>query len=549
MKFQNLLLCASLVFGSVISKKVDYAYTTDDFKYNFYCLKDNKGICNFLESELKQAIKSITKIIDFVAPVQFEAFVDDLSKYRINTKKETLALLLNNEFIPINTKDTTKDNNIKSPYPNSKALLKKINNGKKNNDFILVLNNFISDKKYLDKVKSDFDSSIIMEVFDGLKVLNKVEYPYNTVSLASKEKDKSNVVDYGMVAYFQKRLDGRVESEAIQMTNECRDYINLEKLHTIIHWEDTLIANDKSIGKKQGRSVGNPKNRCHIVYKNKYERIVVVGDIHGDYEHLISILRHAKLINKKNKWIGKKAILLQIGDLIDRGKDSLKVFEFMMDLREQAKKKGGIVYLLMGNHEIIALQGNHHFTSSEDNEIFGDYKKREAAFGPDRKLGKYIREQLNMTMIIDDTIFSHAGLKSKYIENGVDFLNERARRILKSTPTVEELYQMYAQHNITHEIFTDEALGDDGPASLRDFANKPEEVICPEVEKTLKMTNTKRMVIGHNPQSYGKIRTKCQNKLIIVDIGISRCIGGGYKGYLEILNKKQEVWARYMDNN
>jgi len=60
------------------------------------------------------------------------------------------------------------------------------------------------------------------------------------------------------------------------------------------------------------------------------------------------------------------------------------------------------------------------------------------------------------------------------------------------------------------------------------------------------------MIDGHAVQAYGKITTKCQNKLIFTDIGISRCINsGGYYGYLEILDKKngRETWARYFKKN
>jgi len=52
------------------------------------------------------------------------------------------------------------------------------------------------------------------------------------------------------------------------------------------------------------------------------------------------------------------------------------------------------------------------------------------------------------------------------------------------------------------------------------------------------------MIIGHNVQEYGKINTKCQNKLILIDVGLSKCIGN-YYGYVEILNDKKEIWARY----
>jgi len=52
------------------------------------------------------------------------------------------------------------------------------------------------------------------------------------------------------------------------------------------------------------------------------------------------------------------------------------------------------------------------------------------------------------------------------------------------------------------------------------------------------------MFVGHRVQKYGKIRTRCQNKLIMMDIGLSRCLGN-YFGYVEILNDKKEIWARY----
>ncbi|ORX80364.1 Metallo-dependent phosphatase [Anaeromyces robustus] len=547
MKFKNLLLLSSLIFGSVISEKVDYSYSTDDFKYNFYCLEDNKGLCKFLEEELYQAVNSISSIVDIQTPVNFEAIVDDLSKYRIDTKKETLTVLLNNEFKPINTKDSTKDNNIQSPYPNSDSLLKVITNEEKN-DFIIVLNNFKSDKKYLDSIKNDFDSSIIMEIFDGLKVLNKVGYPYNTVTSSSKGKTVN--IDYEMEGFLPKRKNLELmQAAADEMANKCKDLVNMEKLHTVIHWEDTLISKDKTIGRRIGRSVGNPKNRCHVTYKNKYERVVVVGDIHGDYDHLVKILRHAKLIDEENNWIGKKSILMQIGDLMDRGDDTFQVYELMIKIKEQAKKKGGVVYMLLGNHEIFALQGDHHFTSANDNDDFGGFEKREEAFGPNEPFGKLLREELNVAMVIDDTLYTHAGMTSNFAEQGVDKLNKYVHDLLKSTPSVEDLYQLYLQHNIKHPIYNETIFSDDGPLFYRGFANLPEAEACPEIEKTLKVTNTKRMVIGHTPQTYGKIRTKCDGKLILVDIGISRCIAGGYNGYLEILNNKKEIWARYLDSN
>ena len=79
------------------------------------------------------------------------------------------------------------------------------------------------------------------------------------------------------------------------------------------------------------------------------ERIVAIGDLHGDYENYLEVLRIAGLINKRGKWSGGEAHLVQTGDIPDRGPDSVKIIEHISKLAKQAKKKGGRVHNLIGN--------------------------------------------------------------------------------------------------------------------------------------------------------------------------------------------------------
>ena len=44
------------------------------------------------------------------------------------------------------------------------------------------------------------------------------------------------------------------------------------------------------------------------------DRLVVVGDVHGDYNQFIELLRSAGLISHRNKWIGGDTHLVQLGD-------------------------------------------------------------------------------------------------------------------------------------------------------------------------------------------------------------------------------------------
>ncbi|CAM2065318.1 Metallophosphoesterase [Sulfidibacter corallicola] len=84
-------------------------------------------------------------------------------------------------------------------------------------------------------------------------------------------------------------------------------------------------------------------------------RVVTIGDIHGDYDALVSILTTTGLINEAMDWTGGDTILVQTGDLLDRGARVREVLELMMSLEKQAPKMGGRVIVLLGNHETMNL--------------------------------------------------------------------------------------------------------------------------------------------------------------------------------------------------
>jgi hypothetical protein len=105
---------------------------------------------------------------------------------------------------------------------------------------------------------------------------------------------------------------------------------------------------------------------------------LLVGDIHGDYPALTKILRKASLIDLKGQWIGGETILVQTGDIVDRGVDTIACYKFMQTLTSQAEKSGGTVVSLLGNHEIVSfflfffflsssLSLSRHFPPKSDN--------------------------------------------------------------------------------------------------------------------------------------------------------------------------------------
>ncbi|MBT8427928.1 MAG: hypothetical protein KJO02_07850, partial [Erythrobacter sp.] len=54
-------------------------------------------------------------------------------------------------------------------------------------------------------------------------------------------------------------------------------------------------------------------------------RIVAIGDLHGDYEAYHDIALTAGMIDEDGDWAGGDTVLVQLGDVTDRGPDSLKI--------------------------------------------------------------------------------------------------------------------------------------------------------------------------------------------------------------------------------
>ena len=100
------------------------------------------------------------------------------------------------------------------------------------------------------------------------------------------------------------------------------------------------------------------------------ERVVAIGDIHGDYDNYMAILEAAGLVNTRGKWAGGKTHLVQTGDIPDRGPDTLKIIEHLKKLAKEAKKKGGRVHSLIGNHEAMNVTGDLRYVTAGEFQAF-----------------------------------------------------------------------------------------------------------------------------------------------------------------------------------
>ena len=143
-------------------------------------------------------------------------------------------------------------------------------------------------------------------------------------------------------------------------------------------------------------------DKCQIIEKSIYpsvRRIIVIGDLHGDFNVICKALKIANLVkfisssNGKRtvKWTGGDTHLVQLGDILDRyrgtitfkdEKSEYKIFKLLLQLKKQAIKQNGNVHLIVGNHELINIMGDYRYVSAEGHLDFSEYGNRTNALKP-----------------------------------------------------------------------------------------------------------------------------------------------------------------------
>lgn len=156
-----------------------------------------------------------------------------------------------------------------------------------------------------------------------------------------------------------------------------------------------------------------PSSIFHFTSK----KIAVISDIHGSYNHFITLLKANKIVNDSLNWNWINGHLVIIGDVFDRGPYVTECFWLIKKLKDQAVRKGGNVHLLLGNHERLILNGNTSNINIKYRVICEKLLiNYDQLYGFDTYLGKWLRTK-NAAIIINNNLFVHGGISEKMIEN------------------------------------------------------------------------------------------------------------------------------------
>ena len=280
-------------------------------------------------------------------------------------------------------------------------------------------------------------------------------------------------------------------------------------------------------------------DNTNIIYEYPNpDRLVIIGDIHGDIKRFKNILIDANIINNNIEWIAEppNTIVIQMGDQIDslnRTEDNdweviedIEMLKFTDLLDKIAKIKGGTVISLIGNHEFMNILGNYSYVS--DKSIANNEKRRRELFKPNGQLS-IILSKRPIIVKIGGLLFCHAGLKISHL-----FLLNKYK---KKVSYLNELWSSYALTNKLGnpedaEIFGKIILEDEGILWTRNLDTGD------ELNIMLNSLSCSYMFVGHNVVDGIKF---INNNLWYTDTGISRAFGNKCYQYIDIINNNVNI--------
>ncbi|NNK48339.1 MAG: calcineurin [Gemmatimonadetes bacterium] len=254
------------------------------------------------------------------------------------------------------------------------------------------------------------------------------------------------------------------------------------------------------------------------------ERLVGIGDLHGDLSAARAAFRLAGAIDSLDRWVGGDLVIVQTGDILDRGDEEEATFRFLADLEEQAEAAGGDIHVLNGNHELMNAYLDYRYVTDGGWADFEDVttvatvdsflaslepnqRARAQALRPGGEFARLLAEN-NTFLIVGTTLFTHGGVLPEHVDWGLDWMNGEIRSWLR-----DEIPQ------------PDWIRGDLSPVWNRLYSDAPDRAACDTLVSVLDGLGVQRMVVGHTIQDAG-ITSYCGGRVWCIDVGMAAHYGG-----------------------
>lgn len=289
-------------------------------------------------------------------------------------------------------------------------------------------------------------------------------------------------------------------------------------------------------------------------------RMVCIGDVHGDLGRLVDILKVLRIIDSNMQWIAEPSntIVVQLGDQVDsssRGAtedwetvNDVDVVKFMDMVDRVARRSGGRVLSILGNHEIMNVMGDYTYVSPRSMELSGGVNQRAHLFRSGGHIA-HILAKRNVVLKIGNVTFCHGGLlpvQLDMIGDNTAIINNIARRFLRG--------EVLNDYEVT--VFNNNILGPNAILWTRTYfdllSSQQHDELNQIVKEVCNRLGTSCIVVGHNTVNH--ITPAVGGALWLVDAGLSRSYDSTYNEVLEILhdddlNRQTEFRVIRMDKS
>jgi hypothetical protein len=288
-------------------------------------------------------------------------------------------------------------------------------------------------------------------------------------------------------------------------------------------------------------------------WENVY-RIVVVGDLHGELDKLVLILRATGLVDRDLAWSGKGEHLVLCGDLVDKGPEDRELLDLARRLQLEAEASGGRVHVLLGNHEVMNITGDLRYVTKDGFAAFaaeanpserlaawerfkketrseGQTKLRDAfnqeyppgyfarirAFDLDGEYGSWLIRQ-PAAIKINGIVFVHGGLTTEIAALGLDGINSAVWSDIREWDK-----RAGDRNDVLPYVEMADALAysSRGPLWYRGDSLENERLARTPFAEALKFLDARALVVGHTPTASRRITTRFNGRLYRTDVGMS----------------------------
>jgi ankyrin repeat protein len=306
--------------------------------------------------------------------------------------------------------------------------------------------------------------------------------------------------DYSDGPYVSYKRDSKIEIRFLKYDSLSKKYSDIRQIHTLQKNEELSIGTNCY-------SVPHTFSRPPTTY-NGVKKMYVFGDIHGQCDSLKKFLVSNKITDSLYNWKFGDGHLVFLGDIFDRGSQVTEVLWLLYKLDAQAAVTGGRIHVLLGNHELMIMEGNYQYINEKYHYLFKNfYLEYKKLFTTKTLLGNWLRSK-NAIEIINNKLFVHAGLHPEIskLRISVDSMNKLIYYYLNAKQKKQTIPE------------TSFLLGNNGLFWYRGYLPNNESTTFPDTVITdqLRQFGIETIIVGHTivPQ----ITELYNGKLFILDV-------------------------------